>query len=115
MGVPNVFLLEILKTPKTNECPLKNVGLEYQFPFEMIPFHVTFVHFRGGILQKKQRKQPRLESSGNSGAFSVTPTLDAHEAAVFALNDYEAAAEAPKVGEHCSSCCVRLAPQTTIL
>jgi len=41
---------------------------------------------------KKGSNLPR----SNSGAFSVTPTLDAHEAAVFALNDYEAAAEAPK-------------------
>ena len=51
--------------------------------------------------KQKPRKRPTktfVPSSGNSGAFSVTPTLDAHEAAVFALNDYEAAAEAPKVG-----------------
>ena len=53
--------------------------------------------------KQKPRKRPAktfMPSSGNSGAFSVTPTLDAHEAAVFALNDYEAAAEAPKVGYH---------------
>ncbi|CAK9033230.1 Voltage-dependent T-type calcium channel subunit alpha-1I (Voltage-gated calcium channel subunit alpha Cav3.3) (Ca(v)3.3) [Durusdinium trenchii] len=42
-------------------------------------------HFRGGDEKKKEGNLPR----SNSGAFSVTPTLDAHEAAVFALNDYE--------------------------
>eukprot|EP00435_Cladocopium_sp_Y103_P011761 s1028_g3.t1 len=52
-------------------------------------------HFqRGDDDKKKTSELPR----SNSGAFSVTPTLDAHEAAVFALNDYESSKdETPKV------------------
>ncbi|CAE7811464.1 unnamed protein product [Symbiodinium sp. CCMP2592] len=41
-------------------------------------------HFQGTDTSKKGKTQlPR----GNSGVFSVTPTLDAHEATVFALNE----------------------------
>lgn len=51
-------------------------------------------HFQRGDDDKKGSELPR----SNSGAFSVTPTLDAHEAAVFALNDCESSKdETPKV------------------
>ncbi|CAJ1371460.1 unnamed protein product [Effrenium voratum] len=48
-------------------------------------------HFQRGE-ESSGKSRARFERS-SSGTFSVTPTLDAHEATVFALNDFEAKPE----------------------
>ena len=52
-------------------------------------------HFQGTSVASKNGIKSHLPRAG-SGVFSVTPTLDAHEATVFALNESETKPESEK-------------------